>query len=122
MFHQELPFPAPLSAEHYLSPLTLKWLILSLCFTWPEHRALSPSTGPGSTASLAQLLEASSSSWQLRLTGRIQPGRGKVSLTSCGSEEPANCFSLSTLTLPSWVHMDSAAHGREHPMAALLGR
>lgn len=28
MFHQELPFPAPLSADHYLSPLTLKWLIL----------------------------------------------------------------------------------------------
>lgn len=28
MFHQELPFPAPLSTEHYLSPLTLKWLIL----------------------------------------------------------------------------------------------
>lgn len=28
MFHQELPFPAPLGAEHSLSPLTLKWLIL----------------------------------------------------------------------------------------------
>lgn len=28
MFHQEQLSPAPFSAEHYLSPLTLKWLIL----------------------------------------------------------------------------------------------
>lgn len=28
MFYQEQPFPAPFSTEHYLSPLTLKWLIL----------------------------------------------------------------------------------------------
>lgn len=39
-------------------------------------------------------------------------------LPSCSSGE----LFLSALTLSSWVHMDSVAHGTEHPMAALLGR
>lgn len=53
-------------------------------------------------ASLAKLLGASSSSWQLRLNGRIQPGGGKVSLPSCSSGEPGDCSFLSALTLCSW--------------------
>lgn len=59
MFHQKLPFPAPPSTEHYLLSLTLKRPVLHhLCFTWPEHKLLTPSAGTASATAPVQLLEA----------------------------------------------------------------
>lgn len=59
MFHQKLPFPAPLRAELYLLTLTLKQpLLCSLCFIWPEHKLPIPGAGTASAATLVQLSEA----------------------------------------------------------------
>lgn len=59
MFHQKLPFPALLSAEHYLLSLPLKWLVLHcLCFALAEHKLLT-----SSIATVSEVPSAALGSW-----------------------------------------------------------